>query len=284
MSWIQTITDSIVTLGTISGSIFFTTLATVPTPVPGIDEQPRYYFYEDPCVHTPNGDTVVSSTGGSGMGCWNQLYPFQLQANWLASSGSSLILNKPTLGSASTLNAPASGNASTTQVVKGDDTRLTDSRAPLPHNQAWTTVTSTPTTLAGYGITDGVTSAALGSTLSGYVTPSSLSTTLGNYVTSSGLTGVLSGYATTGALTSGLAGKLNNPSGTSSQYLDGTGAAKSFPATLSGYGITDGVTTSALTGALGGYVPTTRTINGQALFRECCSGEVRYRVGQRSKR
>lgn len=38
------------------------------------------------------------------------------------------IKNKPTLGTAAALNAPASGNASTTEVVKGDDTRLTDSR------------------------------------------------------------------------------------------------------------------------------------------------------------
>lgn len=32
--------------------------------------------------------------------------------------------------------------------------------APLAHNQAWSTITSTPTTLAGYGISDAITSAA----------------------------------------------------------------------------------------------------------------------------
>lgn len=37
------------------------------------------------------------------------------------------------LGSSAILDAPASGNASATQVVKGDDSRLTDARAPTTH-------------------------------------------------------------------------------------------------------------------------------------------------------
>ena len=36
----------------------------------------------------------------------------------------------------------------------GNDARLSDARTPLAHNQAWSTITSAPTTLAGYGITD----------------------------------------------------------------------------------------------------------------------------------
>jgi hypothetical protein len=40
----------------------------------------------------------------------------------------------------------------------GNDARLSDARTPLAHNQAWSTITSTPTTLAGYGITDAATS------------------------------------------------------------------------------------------------------------------------------
>ncbi len=38
---------------------------------------------------------------------------------------------------------------------QGNDSRLSDARTPTAHNQAWSTITSTPTTLAGYGITDG---------------------------------------------------------------------------------------------------------------------------------
>ena len=47
-----------------------------------------------------------------------------VQADWTATSGDALILNKPT------------------------------TFAPSAHNQAWSTITSTPTTLSGYGITD----------------------------------------------------------------------------------------------------------------------------------
>jgi hypothetical protein len=42
----------------------------------------------------------------------------------------------PTLGTAAPLDAPATGNASTTQVVKGNDTRLSDARTPTAHTHA----------------------------------------------------------------------------------------------------------------------------------------------------
>ena len=42
-------------------------------------------------------------------------------------------------------------------VVHTDDARLTDDRHPLSHNQDWSTILNTPATLAGMGITDGVT-------------------------------------------------------------------------------------------------------------------------------
>jgi hypothetical protein len=37
---------------------------------------------------------------------------------------------------------------------QGNDSRLSDARTPVAHNQAWSTITSTPTTRSGYGITD----------------------------------------------------------------------------------------------------------------------------------
>lgn len=37
---------------------------------------------------------------------------------------------------------------------EGNDSRLSDARTPVTHNQAWSTITNTPTTLAGYGISD----------------------------------------------------------------------------------------------------------------------------------
>jgi hypothetical protein len=43
--------------------------------------------------------------------------------------------------------------------VGSSDARLSDARTPTAHNQAFSTITGTPTTLAGYGITDGFTQA-----------------------------------------------------------------------------------------------------------------------------
>jgi hypothetical protein len=45
------------------------------------------------------------------------------------------------------------GTSSSTACV-GNDARLSDARTPTAHTQAFSTITSTPTTLAGYGITD----------------------------------------------------------------------------------------------------------------------------------
>ena len=41
-------------------------------------------------------------------------------------------------------------------IVADDDARMSDARTPLAHDQAWSTITSTPTTIAGYGLTDAV--------------------------------------------------------------------------------------------------------------------------------
>lgn len=38
--------------------------------------------------------------------------------------------------------------------VAGNDPRLTDARTPTTHSHAWSTITSKPTNIAGYGITD----------------------------------------------------------------------------------------------------------------------------------
>lgn len=53
-----------------------------------------------------------------------------VQSDWNETDNSSdaFIKNKPTLGTAAAKDVPVSGNASTTQVVMGNDTRLTDAR------------------------------------------------------------------------------------------------------------------------------------------------------------
>lgn len=54
----------------------------------------------------------------------------QQQSDWSQTDTTKVdyIKNKPTLGTASALNVPSSGDASSSQVVKGDDTRLTNNR------------------------------------------------------------------------------------------------------------------------------------------------------------
>lgn len=86
----------------------------------------------------------------------------------------------------------------------------------------WASITGTPTTLAGYGITDAATSASLAN------------------------------YATTAALTAGLSTKFNAPTGTTAQYIRGDGSLATFP-TSPAMSINDTpgrslVTTTAATG------------------------------------
>lgn len=89
---------------------------------------------------------------------------------------------------------------------------------PSAHTQAFSTITATPTTLAGYGITDAY---PLSGNPSGYITSLALSPYLTSAIAAST-------YVTSAVLTSGLAGKQN----TLSLTTTGTGAASLSGATL----------------------------------------------------
>jgi hypothetical protein len=65
-----------------------------------------------------------------------------VNADWNSVSGDSQILNKPTLGTSSPLDVAPTGNASATQVVKGDDTRLSDARTPTTHTHTTSDITN----------------------------------------------------------------------------------------------------------------------------------------------
>lgn len=98
-----------------------------------------------------------------------------VNADWNAVSGAAEILNKPTL---------FSGTYSSLTGIPSDFT-------PTAHTHAWADIVSgKPTTLSGYGISDG---------------------------------------STTAALTAGLATKFNSPSGTTAQYLRGDGSLATLP-------------------------------------------------------
>jgi hypothetical protein len=55
------------------------------------------------------------------------------------------VVGKPTFGTASALNVATTGNATAGQVVKGDDTRLSDARTPTAHTHAYSDLTGKPT-------------------------------------------------------------------------------------------------------------------------------------------
>lgn len=121
----------------------------------------------------------------------------QVQADWNATSGMAVIKNKPALFDGtwqSLLNKPALAAVATT----GRFADLTDAPAipAAPVNADWTATTglarvlNKPTTLAGYGITDAVTSSAL---------------------------------------TTSLQSKMNTPAGTSAQYVRGDGSLATLP-------------------------------------------------------
>lgn len=158
-------------------------------------------------------------------GSWNDLSDkptipaAQVQSDWSAVSGLGVILNKPTIPT--NTNQLTNGAGFITGVTSGQITTAlgftpysaanpngytaNDTDANLRNRsnhtgtQSWSTITGTPTSLSGYGISDGVTSASLTTTLSG--------------------------YATTGALSA----KFNTPSGTTSEYVRGNGTLATFP-------------------------------------------------------
>ena len=91
------------------------------------------------------------------------------------------------------LQAALDGKQASGSYVLTSDSRLSDARTPLAHNQAWSTITGTPTTLAGYGITDGYSTSnpsgfITASALSGYLTTATASST---YATISSLSSYL---------------------------------------------------------------------------------------------
>jgi hypothetical protein len=83
---------------------------------------------------------------------------------------------RPTLGTAAPLDVAAAGDASAAQVVKGNDSRLSDARTPTAHNQAASTISDS--TAAGRALLTAADAAAqrttLGAAASGAVTGSGL--------------------------------------------------------------------------------------------------------------
>ena len=73
------------------------------------------------------------------------------------------------LGTASTYDVAESGNASTSQVVKGDDTRLTDARTPVAHQHTKVDITDFPTNVSAFNNDSGYITNAVNTLINYYL-------------------------------------------------------------------------------------------------------------------
>ncbi len=146
----------------------------------------------DAKLSTPTGTTSQYLRGDGTIAAFPAIPAAQVQVDWNATSGIASISNKPALAPVAT--------AGTYSSLTG----IPSTFPPSAHSQAWSTITATPTTLSGYGISDGVSQSAL--------------------------TAALGSYATNSALTAGLATKFNVPTGTTAQYVRGDGSLATLPA------------------------------------------------------
>jgi hypothetical protein len=103
-------------------------------------------------TNTSTGAHTIAVTGLAGValsGAYSDLTGKPSLAAVATSGAYTDLSGRPTLGTAAALDVPASGNASTAQVVKGNDSRLSDARTPTAHTHAESDVTNLTTDLAG---------------------------------------------------------------------------------------------------------------------------------------
>lgn len=125
----------------------------------------------------------------------------------LAQSPGDILYNTKNAGAGSTLRSLTPGTSTDLLSLNGSGliTRTAQNTFALAsHNQAWSTITSTPTTLAGYGITDAITAATAASTYAPISHNQAWST-----ITSTPTT--LSGYGITDAITAATAASTYAP-------------------------------------------------------------------------
>jgi hypothetical protein len=202
-------------------------------------------------------------------------------ADFVTAATASAARTKLSLGTAATKNTPATGDASATEAVLGSDTRLTNSRTPtahaashasggsdaitiaqsqvtnlttdlsnkaaLSHTHAWSDIISgKPTTLSGYGITDGVSDSG------SYANPSWLTSLAWSKVTSAPTT--LSGYGITDALIFKTIAVSGQSSVVADSSTDTLTLAAGTNVTITTDATTDTITISASGGSGGGNV------------------------------
>jgi hypothetical protein len=123
-----------------TGALVFATSPTLATPVLG----------------TPASGTLTNCTGlpAAGVTGLGSLATLSALGSVTSAGAIGSTANLPIITTtAGALTVGSFGSGANT-FCQGNDSRLSDARTPTAHNQAWSTITSTPTTLTGYGITD----------------------------------------------------------------------------------------------------------------------------------
>lgn len=194
-------------------------------------------------------------------------------------SGSYIDLSdKPTLGSAAAKNVASSGNAGTTEVVMGNDTRLTDARTPTPHTHTTSEITDFPSlaTVATSGSYDDLSDKP---TIPSAVTvDSAMSSTSENPVQNKVIKSYVDNAITdeVSARNTAITNAINNLDVSSvggtgkyiSEISEANGKISATETTMDTTptaNSTKVVTSGGVKAALDGKVPTSRTINGKAL-------------------
>ena len=114
-------------------------------------------YFQGGDLGTPSGGTLTNCTGlpAAGVTGLGSLAT-QSAIGSISSAGAiGSTANLPIITGASGVLGVGSFGTTASTFCEGNDSRLSDARTPTAHNQAWSTITSTPTTLSGYGITDG---------------------------------------------------------------------------------------------------------------------------------
>ena len=144
-----------------------------------------------------------------------------------------------------------------TTVSTATITPVTIGAAPTSHTQAWSTITSTPTTVAGYGITDALSSTRNIATGTGLTGGGNLSAdrtisinntiTAGNNIGSSSVVPVIT-YNTSGLLTAVNTATITpiTIGAAASSHTQAWSTITSTPTTVAGYGITDAAISSRI--------------------------------------
>lgn len=93
-------------------------------------------------VYDVDNDGIVDVAESANAVTWSNVSSKPTFATVATSGAYADLTGKPALGTAALLNVAATGNAASGEVVKGNDTRLSDSRTPTVHNHAATEITS----------------------------------------------------------------------------------------------------------------------------------------------